>query len=286
MKSGYLTTMVASVITNSQVRHRAARDTAPTYTALCEQIRNAPVVTPDETGWRVGAVRHWLWVFATPETTVYAICPGRGFDDAVTILGADFDGMLVRDGWAPYQRFDDALQQSCVAHLLRRCQYLRDDHPDSTWAGQVEAVLQAGLALRNRRDDGKLTDHGLASVRGRLLARLGQTHRRAPAGRRRRALRCASRHRVRPSLRPVRRRDQLARRAGHPPRRRHPQGLRGQPNPPRSQYPAGTRQVIRTAHQLDLTPLIATMLRAAHPIVPDGLQGRRPASSCRRSTQS
>ena len=99
----------------AQVLHRAARDAAPTCTALCEQIRDAPVVTPDETGWRVGAVRHWLWVFATPETTVYAICPGRGFDDAVTILGADFDGVLVRDGWAPYRRFDDTLHQTCVA---------------------------------------------------------------------------------------------------------------------------------------------------------------------------
>ena len=47
----------------AQVLHR------PTYTALCEQISEAPVVTPDETGWRVGALRHWLWVFATPETT-------------------------------------------------------------------------------------------------------------------------------------------------------------------------------------------------------------------------
>ena len=30
--------------------HRTARDAAPTYTALCEQVRNSPVVTPDETG--------------------------------------------------------------------------------------------------------------------------------------------------------------------------------------------------------------------------------------------
>ena len=34
--------------------HRTARDAAPTYTALCEQVRNSPVVTPDETGWRAG----------------------------------------------------------------------------------------------------------------------------------------------------------------------------------------------------------------------------------------
>ena len=88
-----------------QVLHRAARVAAPTYAALCAQIRGSPVVSPDETGWRVGAVRHWLWAFATPETTVYRICHGRGFDEAAEVLGADFDGVLVRDGWAPYRRF-------------------------------------------------------------------------------------------------------------------------------------------------------------------------------------
>ena len=30
--------------------HRAARDATPAYQELCEQVRNAPVVTPDETG--------------------------------------------------------------------------------------------------------------------------------------------------------------------------------------------------------------------------------------------
>ena len=62
----------------AHVLHRAARAAAPAYAELCEQVRNAPVVTPDETGWRVGGVRHWLWAFVTPDTTVYAICPGRG----------------------------------------------------------------------------------------------------------------------------------------------------------------------------------------------------------------
>ena len=71
----------------AHVLHRVARAAAPAYSELCEQVRNASVVTPDETGWRVGGERHWLWVFTTPDTTVYAICPGRGFDDAATVLG-------------------------------------------------------------------------------------------------------------------------------------------------------------------------------------------------------
>ena len=84
--------------------HRTARDAAPTYTALCEQVRNSPVVTPDETGWRVGGLRHWLWAFVTPEDDGLRICPGRGFDDAATVLGADFAGVLVRDGWVSCNR--------------------------------------------------------------------------------------------------------------------------------------------------------------------------------------
>ena len=179
----------------SHLLHRTARDAAPTYTALCEQVRNSPVVTPDETGWRVGAISHWLWAFVTPETTVYAICPGRGFDDATTVLGADFDGVLVRDGWVSYRCYRAALHQSCLNHLLRRCKELQEDHPDSLWAGQVQAVLQTGLAVRDRCNDGELSEHGLASVRGRLVARLGRLIDRTATAGRRRALCPASGHR-------------------------------------------------------------------------------------------
>ena len=63
--------------------------------------------------WRVGGVRHWLWTFVTPDTTVYAICPGRGFNDAATVLGTDYAGVLVRDGWAPYRCYH-GLHQTCL----------------------------------------------------------------------------------------------------------------------------------------------------------------------------
>ena len=106
---------------------------------------------------------------------------GRSFDDAVTILGADFAGVLVRDGWAPYRRFTGALHQSCLAHLFRRCRTLRADHPRSPWAARVQAVLTDALALRDRRDAHAITEQGLAGARGRLLARLGRLIDTAPA---------------------------------------------------------------------------------------------------------
>jgi transposase len=164
-----------------QVLHRAARHATPTYAALCEQVRGSPMVSPDETGWRVGGVLHWLWVFATPETTVYAIRPGRSFDDATTILDPAFAGVLIRDGWAPYRQFTAALHQTCVGHLVRRCHTLQTDHPRSPWAGAVQQVLLDGLALRDRRDAQDVSAHGLAVARGQLLARLAGLIDAAPA---------------------------------------------------------------------------------------------------------
>ena len=244
----------------SHLLHRTARDAAPTYTALCEQVRNSPVVTPDETGWRVAAISHWLWAFVTPETTVYAICPGRGFDDATTVLGADFAGVLVRDGWVSYRCYRAALHQSCLNHLLRRCKELQEDHPDSLWAGQVQAVLQTGLAVRDRCNDGELSEHGLASVRGRLVARLGRLIDAPPplddTERFARHLATEFAAVFLFVVGPVGRRDQLARRTGHPSRRRYPQGLRWQPHPPRRRQPAGAGQ--RRAHRPPTRPRSAS----------------------------
>jgi transposase len=152
--------------------HRAARQAAPTYAALRETIRGSPVVTPDETGWKIGGRLQWLWAFATPTTVVYAIQPGRGFAQAAAILGADFDGVLVRDGWAPYRRFTHAAHQTCLAHLLRRCRDLLTDHPRARFPRRVQAVLRQALAVRDRRAAGTMSAHGAAVARGHLVTRL------------------------------------------------------------------------------------------------------------------
>jgi len=51
--------------------HRTARQARPTYDALCVRVRGSPMVSSDETGWKVAGLLQWLWVFATPDTTVY-----------------------------------------------------------------------------------------------------------------------------------------------------------------------------------------------------------------------
>jgi len=153
---------------------RVARVAAPTYDALAGWIRdNAPVVTPDETGWKVGGQLQWLWVFVTARVTVYAIQPGRGFDEAAQVLGADFAGVLVRDGWGPYRRFQRALHQTCLGHLLRRCRENLETALRGTarFPHAVKTLLQDALALRDRRARGELSPHGFAVARGRLETR-------------------------------------------------------------------------------------------------------------------
>jgi transposase len=57
--------------------HRVAAKAQPTYTALCETVKTSAMVVADETGWRVHADLHWLWVFTTPDTTVCVQEPHR-----------------------------------------------------------------------------------------------------------------------------------------------------------------------------------------------------------------
>ena len=149
--------------------HRTAAQSEPTYTALCETVRTSPVVIPDETGWKVRGLLHWLWVFATATTTVYRIRRGRGFADAASVLGVDFAGGLGRDGWAPYRQFADAFHQTCLGHLLRRCRLLQRDHPRARFPARLTRILQHALDVRDRRAAGTMSAHGVDVARGHLF---------------------------------------------------------------------------------------------------------------------
>ncbi|MGH8922032.1 MAG: IS66 family transposase, partial [Actinomycetes bacterium] len=104
----------------------------PVHGEIVRRVNASSVVTADETGWRVGGRSAWLWVVVAEGLTVYNVADGRGFDESCEVLFADYDGVIVRDGWAPYRRYTEATHQSCVAHVLRRCNEMIDDNP--SWA--------------------------------------------------------------------------------------------------------------------------------------------------------
>jgi transposase len=134
---------------------RLANAAGATYLALVAGVQASRAVAADETGWRVAGTRQWLWVFVGDDVTVYLVAAGRGYDQATIVLGADFGGVLERDGWAPYRRFVHATHQTCVAHLLRRASEMIAD----SQAGQarvphaVRRLLLDALALRDAHPD-------------------------------------------------------------------------------------------------------------------------------------
>jgi transposase len=157
----------------SQALDRVSKALAPTYDALARQVQSAPVVAADETGWKVGGHLQWLWVFVTETATVYRIMDGRGYDEACAVLGADFDGILLRDGWSPYRRFEQATHQTCVGgHLIRRCKQNLETAKQGT-ARLPHAVLrifQRALRLRDHWLDHPPTPHGRATHAGIIAA--------------------------------------------------------------------------------------------------------------------
>jgi transposase len=153
---------------------RMAGRAEPTYDGLVEAARRAPVNGMDETGWKVGGWLQWLHVAVSAQVTVYAILPGRGYEQAAMILGAAYDGFLIHDGWAPYYRFQFAFHQSCLAHLLKRCREMAQiaSRAALTFPRAVEDLLETSLALRDRHERGEVSERGLSIATGKLEARL------------------------------------------------------------------------------------------------------------------
>ena len=121
----------------SQALARLAARCEPTDEHRKAVVRTQPSVTLDETGWRIGGHPAWLHVAATADATVYGIFAGRGFDAAAALIGADYDGCLVRDGWAPYRRFEAAYHQTCG----------RKKNITTALAIQVDSNTWTGLAI-------------------------------------------------------------------------------------------------------------------------------------------
>jgi len=158
----------------SQAMDRMADKSFATYEALKAELAAQAVISPDETGWRVGGRSAWLWAFAATTLTVYAICEGRGFEEATTVLPADFKGTLCRDGWAPYRKFTDAAHQTCAAHLLRRAREMRESNPPEhrDIPNALSAILHDALAARALRDTGALSGDSLDKAIAALESRV------------------------------------------------------------------------------------------------------------------
>lgn len=135
-----------------RAEQRLTEKALPTYQLLRDALRRAHVVHADETGWRIGRLNAWLWVFSSKETTVYVIRRSRGHDVPAEILGDDFDGYLIVDGLKVYDVLEVA-KGRCNAHLLRRCKELVETVPtaEQRHVQALSDLIQKAIALAERR---------------------------------------------------------------------------------------------------------------------------------------
>src|SRR5215467_6053777 len=86
------------------------------------------------------------------------------------ILGLDYDGTMIHDGWSPYDQFEKALHQQCLNHLLRRADNMAATATRGAvcFPRRVAELLRKGLDLRDRHAAGEISYHGLAIACGRL----------------------------------------------------------------------------------------------------------------------
>jgi len=87
------------------------------------------VVHIDETGMNLDAERAWIWTLRTDENTLLMVRESRGSSVSREVLGEDFAGTIICDGWTAYPAFHDDLQR-CWAHILREAEAVADDHAE------------------------------------------------------------------------------------------------------------------------------------------------------------
>jgi transposase len=127
-----------SVGTISQVEQATTKVLAAPVQEARDAVATQTVAHVDETSWRQGNTRAWLWVAVTRLVTVFLIRMSRGGRVARELVGEHFSGILVTDRYSAYNWYPVRWRQVCWAHLLRDFEAIR---------GRGEASEEIGEAL-------------------------------------------------------------------------------------------------------------------------------------------
>jgi transposase len=120
-------------------------------------VQQQPVAHVDETGWREGRRRAWLWVAATTWVTVFLVHARRGAVAAQALLGG-FAGIRITDRWTAYNGWPLRARQLCWAHLRRHFTAFAEAPGRPGWLGRaLLAETDQLFTWWHRVRDGTLT---------------------------------------------------------------------------------------------------------------------------------
>jgi transposase len=114
---------------------------------LIQEYRNAPVKHADETSWRTDGRNGYVWLFATPDLSIFQFGKNRSSKVPQAIFGnAPLPGTLVVDRYAGYNKVPCEIQY-CYAHLLREVADLEKEFEGEAEVPEFVAVAAPQLAL-------------------------------------------------------------------------------------------------------------------------------------------
>lgn len=110
----------------SQLEARAAAALKDNYEELATALPEQSNLSIDETPFKRGGAKTWLWTFVASSFTVFVVRPSRKAVVLCEAIGADFAGAINCDRARMYFQF--AKLQWCWAHLKRDFQALIDSN--------------------------------------------------------------------------------------------------------------------------------------------------------------
>ena len=138
----------------SQALARVAVRLVGVWLDILKRIRGSPVAHADETSWYVGRPGWWLWVFTTPEWTLYVVDKTRASDVVERTLGSDFSGVLVSDCLSSYDPIE-CRKHKCWSHHLKALSEAIERLPDGEVKPlkRMQVMLRAGIVLGQMHEE-------------------------------------------------------------------------------------------------------------------------------------
>jgi transposase len=145
----------------AKLEHSTSEALVAPVQEVAAEIKKAPVLHADETGWYQRSKRAWLWVVASTQLACFLVSQSRGAQVAKQLLGETFAGFLVSDRWSAYAWVDVKRRQLCWAHLIRQFVGFQDYGNEAAKFGKALAVLTEEMfVLWHRVRDGTLSRSG------------------------------------------------------------------------------------------------------------------------------
>ena len=146
---------------------------APVVAEVEAAVQRAPVVHLDETGWRQGRRRAWLWTAVTQTLTLFRIDRHRSRAVVEGLLGPEWQGVVISDRYSAYKRVALDHRQVCWAHARRDFQKLAEYDPAARPVGErLLAITAQVFELWERYAAGEIDRVALLPLISRVAAEM------------------------------------------------------------------------------------------------------------------